>query len=82
MLVLASYNNWRIRMPIEIGVKIHREDYERLMQAFKDGKLADLGIIDIVRITPEKPDGTEGQWTGTEGKRRRIPKRPDLPPHS
>ncbi|MBR9804500.1 hypothetical protein GYB59_23650, partial [bacterium] len=39
-----------------ITVEMNANDVEKLMQAFKDGKLADLGVIDI--DVPTEAQGT------------------------
>lgn len=62
-------------MPIKLTLSMHEEDAEKLMQAFKDGKLAELGVLDI-----KFPEALEKKWTGTESQRRDRPKQNDVPP--
>ena len=62
-------------MPIELTLSMNQDDAERLMQAFKDGKLAELGVLDI-----KFPEAIEKKWTGTESQRRDKPKQDDVPP--
>ena len=60
-------------MTVKLTISISPEDSERLMQAFKDGKLAELGILDVKPGKPGLPDATEKKWTGTENERLHTP---------
>jgi hypothetical protein len=61
-----------------IAVEVSVEDAKRIQQAFADGKLKELGIIDIKSDTELDP--TSKEWTEKESekaKRRKFPR--DLP---
>jgi hypothetical protein len=53
---------------IKIIVETSEADFERVLQAFKDGKLKDLGVLNIRSVE----DG-QTQWTDPNLKRRGKP---------
>jgi hypothetical protein len=69
-------------MAVKLTVTISPEDGERLMQAFKEGKLTELGILDVKVNEPQSREPSEQKWTGTESERRKTPNIDDVPPHS
>lgn len=66
-------------MIIEVTLKMTREDAQRFMQSFKDGKLADLGVVDVLRASPVAPDNSNRQWANSEQDRRDSSSRIDTP---
>jgi hypothetical protein len=53
-----------------ITLSVEMEDAERLLQAFKDGKFSEFGVIDCKVIPEESPAKPEKKWgTGELGKR-------------
>ncbi len=69
-------------MAVEVKVMVHKDDVERLMQAFKEGKLADLGIVEVKLAEAEKAGRHQGAWSSGESNRRRSPRKKETPPRA
>ena len=52
----------RGRENVAIRIKLSRDDADRLIQAFRDGKLAELGVLEIQQVA----DSGEKQWAASE----------------
>ena len=51
-------------------LSMDQDDAQKLLHAFKEGKLADLGVINVVHSTESEYDLK--QWTEMERKKRHI----------
>jgi len=67
-------------MGVELRLRLSRKDAKILMQAWADGKLAHLNIIDIKRLEPDSVDVDHKKWMDTEDLRRDAPENRDAPP--
>lgn len=63
-------------MAVDIIIEMSEKDYKKLEQAFKDGKLAELGITGIGSPVPKETQ----QWADP-ALRKRGRLKPDTPPH-
>lgn len=68
-----------LSMTVKVTLSMSPEDAQRLLQAFKDGKLAELGVTDAILAESGPFTGSQKKWTGAETDRH--PKQDDLPPH-
>jgi hypothetical protein len=60
-------------------VRVHPDDVERIMKAFAEAKLEELGIIDISFKSPHEPSIKEWTEKETEKEKRKRSTR-DAPP--
>ncbi len=65
-------------MSVELTVKITAEDAERLLKAFQDGKLTELGVLDVKIPELEATSSSQKQWANSEDERRESPGGNDL----
>jgi hypothetical protein len=65
-----------------ITLEMSPEDAESLMKAFKEGKLAELGIIDVMPAEPEIHSSQDTNWSKSENERRQAPpsEQDEVPP--
>jgi len=65
---------------IELTISLKPEDAERLIQAFNEGKLAELGVLDIIQVTkPGTSEVTGKSWASAEGEKREALRQDDFP---
>jgi hypothetical protein len=66
-------------MPVEVTLQTSPEDAERLVKAFKDGNLAELGVTEVTITDTSISGGPAKTWTTLESDRRDSPNQ-DIPP--
>lgn len=68
-------------MPVDITLKLSsEEDANKLLAMFQEGKLANLGITAVERITPPVPPTPQESWSKAEDERREATKQADSQP--
>ncbi|MCZ2340470.1 MAG: hypothetical protein LC104_01580 [Bacteroidales bacterium] len=68
-------------MPVEITLELSsEEDAKKLLAMFHEGKLANLGVTAVERITPPASPPSQESWSKAEDERREATKQADSPP--
>lgn len=57
-------------MEVTLTLNMTKEDAERFLRAFRDGQLADLGIIDVSPPLLHSSEKTDRAWVTSENERR------------
>jgi hypothetical protein len=52
-------------MPIKITLDMHEEDFQKLLAAFKEGKLAEFGVTKL-NLAAEEQEPGQKQWADPE----------------
>jgi hypothetical protein len=65
---------------VKITAKLTAEEAERFMQAVKDGKFAEFGLLDVtIDARPIAELSGDNTWAGPEKKQRKPTERKNLP---
>ncbi len=67
-------------MTVELTLRMSREDAEKLVRTWEEGKLDHLNITDIRPKEPESPQPPSREWAEDEAVRRKMTKQKDVPP--
>src|SRR5262245_10559926 len=77
--VRSNHNAMEITMTIEVTLRMSPAAARRLVELFHDGKLAELGILDVTPAAPSPHELPLGRWTDAEDERRQTPAAADVP---
>lgn len=68
--MVRCMDSGNIKGKTKLTLLVEQEDAEKLLAALKEGKLADLGIVDVQLITPDDP--SLGKWTDSQATKRGV----------